>query len=345
MRAIPIVFAMLLVAAPACAAPPEPGPLAVKVLETAVLPRYEIFARETRAQSDAWNSDCAKGGQPDLSALKRAYRTTAGSWNDVEWVSVGPISTSLRPDRIFGPDRRNYVAKALADLAAKVKAGEITPEAMRSISVAGQGFPALERVLYEPGDLDDAQRCRIGSAIARNLMTIASEIVAEWRAADGPLDKLKRGQGDPIHFADPAQAAARLMTDLAGGLQRLVDVKLLPVLGSGVEQARPKAAEGWRSGRSADSIRVGLASLAETAAVFSAAAPPDVAAGVAKSFEAAASATAKLPDDLGEAAADPKRRKIVEAAVAALKAAQRDVAKNLAPALGLPLGFNALDGD
>lgn len=345
MRAITIVLAVLLLAAPVRAAAPEPGPLVVKVLETAVLPRYETFARETSAQSDAWGATCAKGGQTDFSALKQAYRATAGSWNAVEWVTLGPGGVALRPDRIFGPDRRNYVAKALADLAAKAAAGDVTPEAMRSISVAGQGFPALERVLFEQGDLDAARRCRIGSAIALNLKSIAGEIVAEWRAPGGPLEKLKRGEGDPVHFADPAQAAARLMTDLAGGLQRLVDVKLLPVLGSGVDQARPKAAEGWRSGRSADAIRIGLASLTETAAVFSSAAPPDVAAGIAKSFDAAAAAAAKLPGDLGEASADPKRRKALEAAVAALKAAQRDVAKNLAPALGLPLGFNALDGD
>lgn len=337
---------LLLCASPPAIAAPDPGPMAVKVIETAVLPRYQAFAAATAAQADSWKTACADGDpDDDAASLKEAFQKAADGWAGVEFVTTGPIGESLRADRIFGPDRRNYVAKALGELATRAKAAEVTPEQMRSVSVAGQGFPALERVLYEPGDIDPPTRCRIGVAISRNLAAIAADVVTEWTAPDGPLAKLKRGEGDTLHFADPAQAAARLMTDLAGGLQRMSDVKLLPALGANVDAARPKAVEGWRSGRPARSIRTTVASLSDMAKVFGAAAPQDVAAANAKLFDAAGAAAGKLPDDLGEAAADPKRRKTVEAAVAAFKGAQRDVARNLAPSLGLALGFNALDGD
>lgn len=332
--------------APSAQAAPDPGPLAVKVIEGAILPRYEAFAAATAAQADGWTKACADGVLGgDVQALKDDFQKAADGWAAVEFVTTGPVSESLRPDRIFGPDRRNYVAKALAELYGRAKTGDITPDQMRSVSVAGQGLPALERVLFEPGAAEPAAQCRVGVAISKNLASIAADIVAEWKGEQGPLAKLKRGQGDPLHFADPSQAAARLMTDLAGGAQRMNDVKLLPVLGSGVDAARPKAAEGWRSGRPARSIRITVASLADIAKIFGEGAPKDIAAADAKVFATAGETVAKLPDDLGEATADPKRRKTVEAAVAALKAAQRDVAKNLAPALGLPLGFNALDGD
>lgn len=332
--------------APPAVAAPDPGPLAVKVIEGAILPRYEAFAAAAAVQAGDWAKACADGdagGEAD--SLKENFQKVSDGWSGVEFVTTGPIGESLRADRIFGPDRRNYVAKALGELANRAKAGDITPESMRSVSVAAQGLPALERVLFEPGSVDPAARCRIGVAISRNLASIAADVVSEWKAPEGPLAKLKRGEGDRLHFADPAQAAARLMTDLAGGLQRLNDVKLLPVLGADLDAARPKAAEGWRSGRAARAVRVTIASLTDIEKIFAAAAPADVAAADAKLFAAAGEAAARLPDDLGEAAADPKRRKTVEAAVAALKAAQRDVAKNLAPALSLPLGFNALDGD
>lgn len=346
-RCFPALLILLVTSPPALAKAPEPGPLAAKAIETVLLPRYRTFADKTAAQTEAWKRACADGDPaPDLETLRDAYQQAADGWAAVEFVTTGPIATGLRPDRVFfGPDRRNYVAKALAELAGKARDGEVSPETVRGASVAGQGFPALERVLWEPADLDGTARCRVGSAIAANLSGIAADVLAEWTAANGPLARLKRGEGDPVSFADPAQAAARLMTDLAGGVQRINDLKLLPVLGSGPDAARPKAAEGWRSGRSARAICVTVASLAELAKVFAEAAPADVAKTDAKDFAAAQSAVAKLPDDIGAAAADPARRKTIDAAVAALKLAQRDVAQNLGPALGVPLGFNALDGD
>lgn len=335
------------IAAPASAKAPEPGPLAVKAIETVVLPRYRALAEAASAQAGAWEKACADGDMSsDVDALREAYQAAADQWSSIEFVTTGPVATALRPDRIFfGPDRRNAVAKALAELTDKAKAGDLPRETVRGVSVAAQGFPALERVLYEPAEGEPAARCRVGGAIANNLAEITAGVVSEWTADSGPLARLKRGEGDPLSFADPAQAAARLMTDLAGGLQRINDVKLLPVLGSGPDAARPKAAEGWRSGRSARSIRLMIDSLGALAKVFAEAAPPDVAAADAKAFSAAREAAAKLPDDVGAAAAEPKRRKRIEAAIATFKAAQADVATKLAPVLGVPLGFNALDGD
>ncbi|WP_040577430.1 imelysin family protein [Methylopila sp. M107] len=342
-----MALAFLALPAAASAATPEPGPLAIKVIETVLLPRYDALASTTATQASDWRKACADGDAAnDATALRDDFQKASDAWSSVEFFTTGPVSVSLRPDRLFfAPDRRNTVAKALSELVAKAKDGEVPAETVRSISVAAQGFPALERVLYEPGEGDAAARCRAGLAIADNLSHIAADIATEWRSVEGPLAKLKAGKGDPVHFADPAQAAARLMTDLAGGVQRINDLKLLPVLGADVDAARPKAAEGWRSGRSARAIRITTASLVETAKVFSGAAPADVAAASAKDFAAAQAAVGKLPDDLGQAAADPKRRKTLDGAVAALKLAQRDLAGNLAPALGIPLGFNALDGD
>lgn len=330
------------------AAAPEPGPLAISVIEQWLLPRNDALAEAAALQRDAWRTACADGDYTgDLTELKQRYQAAADAWAAVEHVTTGPVSLSLRPDRIFFfPDKRNAVAKALAELEAKAKAGEVPDETFRASSVAGQGFPALERLLYEAPDGEPgAARCRVGVAIAGNLATLTGQIRDEWRSDAGPFAKLKAGQGDPVHFADPGQAAARLLTDLAGGIQRDVDMKLLPVLGASLDTARPKAAEGWRSNRSARTLKASVASLAAMAALFAKAAPAEIAASDGKAFAAAQAAVAKLPDDVGEAAADPKRRKLVEQAVAALKVAQANIVKDVAPAIGVPLGFNALDGD
>ena len=48
---------------------------------------------------------------------------------------------------------------------------------------------------------------------------------------------------------------------------------------------------------------------------------------------------------LDTALSDPARRPAVEAVVADATAAKTLIANRLAPVLGIPLGFNALDGD
>lgn len=349
-RSLGLAGALLtfLAATPAHAAPPAPGPLAVAVIRSYLLPRYDALVTATAAQAEAWDAACADGdAAPDAAALRERYQEAADAWAAVEHLTTGPISLALRPERIFFfPDKRNAVAKALTELEDRAKDADIPHDAFRGGSVAGQGFPALERLLFEPDvAASPAVRCRVGVAIARNLAALSADVTQEWRADTGPLAKLDAGQGDPVHFADPAQAAARLMTDLAGGLQRAVDLKLLPVLGSSAEAARPKSAEGWRSARTARSIRVAAASLAAMEAALAKPAPQTVAGKAAKAFDAARAAADRLPDDVGDAAADPKRRKAIEATVAAFKAAQASVVKDLAPALGVPLGFNSLDGD
>ncbi len=62
-------------------------------------------------------------------------------------------------------------------------------------------------------------------------------------------------------------------------------------------------------------------------------------------MQAASTAAAGLPEDIGTAATTPAGRKQLESAAAAFKTAQATVAKPLAAGLGVALGFNALDGD
>jgi predicted lipoprotein len=52
-----------------------------------------------------------------------------------------------------------------------------------------------------------------------------------------------------------------------------------------------------------------------------------------------------VPADLGDAAADPKRRPLVEAARVGIKAVQVELAATIPADLGITLGFNSLDGD
>jgi predicted lipoprotein len=252
------------------------------------------------------------------------------------------------------PDRRNATARTLTELLRSDDAEQLVQPRFGRGSVAGQGLPALERLLFEgdvPNLLSGAdprrnRRCQVGIAIAINLAMMADDIRREWGGRDvGILAKLARGEGDVVFFPEPSAALTILLTDLAGLFQRAVDMKMLPILGQNPADAKPLLAEARRSGRSARNLRVAVESGAELAALLAESTEPSARETVERAFAAARDAARAVPSDLGAAAADARERVRLDAAVRAFKGAQRAVATPLAPALGSSLGFNALDGD
>jgi predicted lipoprotein len=83
----------------------------------------------------------------------------------------------------------------------------------------------------------------------------------------------------------------------------------------------------------------------EMAAVFAEAAPGPRRLDAGAMFASARRAIAAMPDDVGAAAADPERRDAVARAYFALAFVKDLLVQTMAPALGVTLGFNALDGD
>jgi uncharacterized protein len=123
------------------------------------------------------------------------------------------------------------------------------------------------------------------------------------------------------------------------------DIKLLPVMGVNIEAAKPKSAEAWRSARSQRDLNLNLDATHAMERPFAASATAAHRARLETLFTAAEKAMAAVPADMGEAAADPKRRPQVEAARLVIKAVQTEMAKSLPDDLGVILGFNGLDGD
>ena len=136
-----------------------------------------------------------------------------------------------------------------------------------------------------------------------------------------------------------------LLTDLVVGFKLMHDVKLLPVLGPNAGAAKPKSAEAWRSVRSQRDLKLNLAAAQAMTKALADVTTPAHRAKIDGLLANAAKAIDAVPADLGEAAADPKRRGRVDAARVAIKAAQTEIGKTLPGDVGVTLGFNSLDGD
>lgn len=342
----------LAAAAPARAADGKLDP--VPLIEGWLLPRYDAFAAATAAQAKAWAQFCPAPSAAGISALKDAYGKAADAWNAVEFITFGPITLSLRADRIsFFPDRRNAITRGLAEILADESAERLAPQRFAQSSAAVQGLPALERLLYEEGasealvsGAEVARRCALGSAIAGNVASIASDIRTAWGdKTSGTLGAIVSGKGDPALFPDVGAVPGMILTDLSGAFQRVTDTKLLPVLGTGPSDAKPTLADSWRSGRSgrvaANMVRSADALLAAIAAQL----PSRPQWVVNKAAAAADAAADKLPADIGAAASTASGAAGIQAAIKTFKAAQLAVYKPTASYFGITLGFNALDGD
>lgn len=347
-----LIAAAPLAATPVVAADPVLDP--VPLIETWLLPRYDALVSTTAAQKDAWTRFCAQPEAAGIAALKTAYGKAADAWNAVEFVTLGPISLSLRADRIsFFPDKRNAIARAVAETITDPDAQRLQPERFAQASAAAQGLPALERLLFEDAAAaalaagpESQRRCALGTAIAGNAANIAAEVRTAWGdRSGGLLAGIIAGKGDPALFPDVNALPGMILTDLSGAFQRVTDQKLMPVLGSGPADAKPTLADNWRSGRS---TRVVANIVASADALLKAVAlqlPSRPQWVVNKAATTADAAAAKLPDDIAAAAQTASGAAAIQAAIKLFKAAQLTVYKPIASYFAISLGFNALDGD
>ncbi|MGP9821145.1 imelysin family protein [Salinarimonas sp. NSM] len=336
----------LAAAGPLAAQPLDPQAAALRAGETVLAPGYAALAEATAAQASAWETACAGPGRAiDRAPLDAAYHAAADAYARIEPVRWGPVSEDFRFERLaFWPERRNASGRALAQLEDLPDETLLAPERFGETSVAGQGFTALERLLFD-ADTRDAlagggarapRLCRIGQAIAGALAETAGEVSRAW--VESTLPTLAGDAGEA------RRAATRLVTDALSGLEAIETLKLGLPLGGDLADARAPRAEMWRSGRSSRQIALnleGIKALVRALVGGDEAIAPDTLRALDQARRLAASA----PADLGEAAADPDRRGRILLLSAAVATARGNAATEVPPALGVVTGFNALDGD
>jgi predicted lipoprotein len=319
-----------------------------------VTPAFKTLAGETRKLAQAADDFAAQPSQDGFAALRVAYDSVSDAWMQAQFFRLGPLGAQQRTDRFeYWPEKRPIIDKQLNALLATTKPDALSAEKFAQASVAVQGLPALERLLY--GDTarqvlsaGPEQKARIAviKAIAHNLDALAQEIAAAWeRVVDDP-----KVAAMPF-TQDPNEAAAQLYAGLMTGLQVVSDQKIAGPRGQTIEKAKPKAAEQWRSGRSLKNVKLnlqGLRGAVLSPSGFAVLLTPDQAslkAEIAAAFDAALAAADAAPEPLDTAVADAEGRKKVGALLIAVNHV-RDIMKQKVPAaLGISLGFNELDGD
>lgn len=299
-----------------------------------MVPRSAELVAESATLARALQAFCAASPQNAEAALREArgaWTASMVAWERVSAVAIGPVLAYRMQARLdFAPTRPRTIEKAIA--AAPTGAAD-----MERIGTPAKGFPALEWLLW-------ARPMQPGSAECRYAIQVGMEIEREARF----LQEAFREAAAAARDGAAAKTALReFVNQWLGGLDRLrwTDMeKPLQKAATAERKAAPEFPRG-ASGATAASWAAQwetLRSLAEgaqpgsLAVVLRERGRGDVADALAQSVEQANAAMRGL---------DPRDPEKARASARVLSELRRVVENDVAPALGVPIGFSDADGD
>lgn len=301
-----------------------------QAVEGQLTPGYAAFAKASADLAAAAQQDCA----PE--AVKPAWNAAYDAWLAVSFFHLGPVEEEGRSLAIhFWPDPKGLGAKAQRALLAGDGAA-LEPAAFADQSVAARGLMGLERLLY-PETPVEGDACPLIRATANDLARMAAEVDAAWPGYAALL--LTAGETGNTAFLSQQEAVQALFTQAATGLEAIADQQLGRPLGS-FDKPRPERAESRLAGRSQHNVVVMLQTMRGFVLALD-----DHSARTGASLDRAIELAAKLDDPAFANVGVPQGHLRVEIVKQAVKAARETMIAEMAPALGVDLGFNSQDGD
>lgn len=300
------------------------------VLTREVGPGYRAFASAAGVLDQTAQQDCTPGH------VQPAFLRTFDAWLGVAHMRLGPAEEDGRALAIaFWPDTKGTGPRTLHDLLAGDQPLS-DPAAFAETSVAARGLFALERLLYDP-DFAGPRACALIRAVAADLNRMAGDLAAEW--PDFATLVQTAGQPGNTRFLTPAEATQAVYTQLVTGLEFNAMVRLGRPMGT-FDRPRPERAEARLSRRSLRNVQLSLQELEAYALCLKFDIPLTFAA-----FKHAEALAARIDDATFASVDDPSGRLKVEILQQAILAIRDAAEAEIAPALGVSMGFNAADGD
>jgi predicted lipoprotein len=357
----PIAAAALIVVAASvqpAQAKTDHGAVARGALEGYIRPGYARFADAASALNRSTEGLCKAPSEPALSEARKSFGATVEAWSRVEPIRFGPAAKEHRFERIFyWPDPKGLGARQIREAVAKKDASVTDPATLAKKSVALQGLPALEDLLYGDGSealaapsAAAAFRCRFAAAVAANVDGLSRDVVAGW--ADGAPELkayLEPGSGNST-YRSAKEVSLELFKAFTAGIEWVRDQKIGKSLGASAEGARPKLAPFWRSGPSFENMAGNLEGIRD---LFKASGFDPIvhaeSAGVEESIlfdlNHAIEVLRGMKAPIADAVRSEEQRAKLEALRVSLKSAATTAGEMIAKGADLSFGFNAMDGD
>ncbi|WP_050604715.1 imelysin family protein [Ruegeria sp. 6PALISEP08] len=336
MRYLPLIAALIM---PVASLAQDRAPILMDVAETHILPRFAKLPETTGALVSAALVDCT----PTSPALRAAYDDAFDSWISASHLRFGPTEVDDRAFAMaFWPDTKGFTSKALSQHIAIEDDAVQSPEAYSETSIAGRGFFALERMLFDPVIAEQGKaeyRCALVQAITADIDASAQAMAEDWQSYAPSLTR--PGEGSRYRTQD--EAMQELFKALTTGLEFTADTRLGRPLGT-FDRPRPNRAEARRSGRSLRHVELSLIALRDLAARLSFD-HPEIAADLDAAFARAIENAQSIDDPALAGVAEPQARFRIEALQQSVQDIRAIASTELGPTLGISAGFNSLDGD
>lgn len=329
-------------------------PVAQRVLSNYIEPATNRFLATTQKLRAELHQACSGKATSTSPQITKAFDDVVLAWSGLSFLRFGPLVQDNRYERIFfWPDPRGLVYKQTVSLLK-----ENTPRTAQDVSsysVAVQGLPALEYLLFAQEGLvqqhaiEDSARCDLAGAIAANLQNQAQRLKEQW-SSDGDFGKLfvEPGQTNPV-YRTTIEVNNELIKAVSTGLQFVMQVQLAPALKSEQQAVDVRRLPFWRSGVSPLYVSGQLQGMKQLilAANYQQTTrePSWVVDALASELERAAQVSKRLAiADQQRMQQGPLYQGLHLVSLVATNA-KLLLEQDLAPALGVSIGFNALDGD
>lgn len=325
-----------------------------------ITPGYREFQEQTSKLELLTQAFCQNRPTARLQTLQDQWRQTAKSWQKVQFIQFGPTESFHRGQRVFfWPDKNNARERQLRQTLALKKPQLLEPKALEFASVAIQGLPALEILLFrsnppliaEPSPSNTSNYpCQYLKAVATNLNEIAAELRDEWSEPNRFGTKLKNAGARGNEYENHQLVVSLIFNHLHTHLMALAELKLGFPLAESPESAKPGRLEGYWSKSSLAFMKVNL--IQSQNIFLTTFAPRLVALGRSKNsnrveqkFTACLAIIEQINDPientLNQKETWEKAQKLRQAVLDLAQLSETDVGNPLS----LQLGFNGLDGD
>ena len=328
-----------------------------RVIDAAIVPTHRAFAEAAAARVPKIDALCAAPSAGALEAARDGFADVLVAWSRVEMFRFGPARVGNRFEKIFyWPDRKGRGLRQIQRLLATEDASATTADGLAAKSVAVQGLPALEFVLFGTGAdglaAGAAYRCAYAAALARVVAANAAALLDGWTAAGGYADVMRAAGPGTGPYQTPGEAVQELLRALSVQLEVVRDLKVAPSLGDGLAAAKPKRAPFWRSDLTLATIQAnleGVDSLLQ-GGLNDALPAADRSLADSVAFELAqARRTVSALRETGrpwlELAATEETYQRLVSLKFPVGGAGQVIGSRYPQAMGLVLGFNSLDGD
>lgn len=300
---------------------------------------------------------CFGAARPVLEAVKLDFAAAVQAWMPLQSMRFGTFEQKNRDLRVyFWPNSRGE--KQAGKMLRQMDSSKHEPNYFPNISVALQGLPIIEWLLYHPDSTlfadDMALRqysCHHLSAISQNILEINHELIAQFGQYGAMRKSLLELSVDNKNYTSLPEVTLQLYKNIHAMVDLVHGQKLSRPIAKEYKFLKPKRLEMWRSGQSKVNLHINIASIFEAYEIFS----PLVKANnaetdqdVRQQFETTLALVDALPDDFYAALNGDARAQTWQQGrelIAQMLILKTTLADNVTSALDIPLGFNSLDGD